>query len=124
MPISVVYYPLARLVRAAGVGTVSRTDVIEFLSEHWVGLDPDWALLLDTRDSVHTYAPTDVLEFVSRTVGVSRARHPHFAIVASDDKRRRSLRQYQLRCEWKGCVTVDVFRTVEDAEAWLALSRP
>ena len=72
MPISVVYDQINRIVRADAVGAVSRDDVIDLLCEHWARMNPDWALLYDVSRSTPSYAPSDVLEFVSRTVDVSR----------------------------------------------------
>jgi hypothetical protein len=123
MPFSIIYDEATRTVRVKASETVSRDDVIELLTEHWARLRPDWALLLDTSGSTPLYATGDVHEFVARTIEVARDRHPVLAIVAANADRYRFVRQYQLRCEISGCKTVEVFKTTEDAERWLTISR-
>lgn len=123
MPFVAVHDQPSRIVRLVASGTVSRSDVIDFLTHEWPRLEPDWALLYDTTDSTPAYDAADVLEFVMQTVEASRGRRPQFAIVAPDPERYRVTRQYQLRCEMRGCTNIEVFRTAEDAIAWLELSR-
>src|SRR5690242_12107400 len=67
MPFAVVHDDTHKVVRATAFGTVSRDDVIAFLSAHWAGLSPEWALLFDTRGSTATYTPNDIYDFVSQT---------------------------------------------------------
>ena len=111
-----------RIVTAVASGDLTRQDAVDFLSEHWARLNPNWALLFDASAAHPDYSTADITEFVNRTVSVVRPRHPRLAIVTGNEHTLRLARRYQVQCESHGCRTIDVFTSRTDAEVWLKLA--
>ena len=124
MPLTVTRDPARRWLLARAEGSLSITDVTEFLRTARASIELRmWPLLVDARSCGTSMTPADVAQAVDvvRQVAEQRQRRGHVALVADDDTLYRWFLDYETRCAEIGVRVIRVFRRNEDAERWLEI---
>ena len=126
MSITLTADPLRSVLVATAVGQLSADDLQGILRPARTGERGEWGLLLDA-----TLATTDITADQARalamTVGSAlrrEGRRAAVAIVAAHNALFGVMRMYQTLCEGEGFARIGVFRTRDEAEAWLTRQVP
>ncbi len=121
MPIPAARDDTRQLVVARATGPLLIADLLTFLSEHRTGGARRYSLLLDLRDVTTMPSTADLQVFADLLGELSRgAPRGRAALVAATDRVHEAAQVLEQLCDAAGVHTVRAWRSLDEAEAWLA----
>jgi hypothetical protein len=122
MPIQVTPDTSRRWLIATATGDLGLKELQDFLRTERTGDLRDWPLLFDATAASTQITSAQIQTLAMQVGGSLRSEGPRapVALVASSDLLFALMRMYQIRCENEGVDSIRVFRSRDEADAWLS----